>query len=159
MRTYEEWWKALRWTFLKATNEIEKFSKNTIACKILDWHSHYLKFQPRIPKILIYFLKATSTRRQLWSWSDGSFPGFELLFKSFLSSSFFLQIWCRLCDEEHLWNLWQPKHRTGDLHLLTFHDCPSYVFLGDQQRDTLGVFDGNERIRWEQQKILNINRC
>ena len=24
--------------------------------------------------------------------------------------------------------------------------------LGDQQRDTLGVFDGNEWIRWEQQK-------
>ena len=73
--------------------------------------------------------------------------------KVFCPHPFFLQIWCRLCDEEHLWNLWQPKHRAGDLHLLTFHDCPSYVFLGDQQRDTLGVFDGNEWIRWEQQKI------
>ena len=87
------------------------------------------------------------------------FPRFWIAFQKFFVLILFFQIWCRLCDEEHLWNLWQPKHRTGDLHLLTFHDCPSYVFLGDQQRDTLGVFDGNEWIRWEQKRILNINRC
>ena len=114
MRTYEEWWKALRWTFLKATNEIEKFSKNTIACKILGWHSHYLWFQPKV------FSKGNINKKATVELIRRIFPRFWIAFQKFFALILFFSRFDADCVMKNIFEIFDSQN-TGRVIYICSH--------------------------------------
>ena len=76
----------------------------------------------------------------LWFWSQ-TFISYLLVI---LISNIFFQIWCRLCDEEYLWNIWQSKHGTGKCLLFALF----LAFLMDWLRWLAMRYFGCFRWQW-----------